>query len=115
MALQPLDRLWMKSKIDENTGCWLWLGATDGRKGYGRIRFNKKKISTHRLSAHLYLKLDLFDKILRALHKHICPNKNCWNPEHLYIGTDRDNSKDAIESGVLINRKVGSQKNWRKF
>lgn len=30
---------------------------------------------------------------------HTCDNKSCVNSEHLYEGTPRDNSKDAVERG----------------
>ena len=32
--------------------------------------------------------------ILQSVIKLICPNKNCWNPEHIYIGTYYENSQD---------------------
>ena len=36
---------------------------------------------------------------LHALHKKSCPNRHCWNPEHLYAGTYEDNVNDKIELG----------------
>lgn len=111
MALSILDRL--KQKTIYKDTCWLYTGGNDGRKGYGKIRFLGKKVAVHRVSCHLFHKLDLNDKSLRALHKLECLNKNCWNPEHLYIGTDKDNGRDMIDSGILINRKVGNHEHER--
>jgi len=35
---------------------------------------------------------------LHVLHKIICPNRRYWNPQHLYLGTQSDNSKDAVKT-----------------
>jgi len=101
MALPILDRLKNSTIIDDKTGCWLYIGGNDGRKGYGKIRFRYRKVAVHRVSAHLYLGLDLTNNNLQALHKQNCPNKNCWNPEHLYVGTHHDNMQDALEKVVI--------------
>lgn len=113
MALSIIDRLNEKTVIDDN-GCWIWTGGNDGHHGYGKIRFNGKKERINRVSACLFLGLDLNDNTVQALHKQICPNKKCWNPDHLYIGTRKDNAKDALELGKYRGRKVGSRQNWRK-
>lgn len=34
------------------------------------------------------------------LHIRECPNKNCWNPNHLYEGTHRDNVLDSVAIGT---------------
>lgn len=104
MAAPILVRLNDKTIKDEKTGCWLWKGGNDGWKNYGSIRFNGIKTKVHRVSAHLYHGLNLQDKNLQALHKLNCPNKNCWNPEHLYIGTHSDNVSDMVLSGILLKR-----------
>ena len=83
-------------KLEENTtkiaGCWLFEGPLDGQ-GYGAIRYDGKQVGVHRLSAHLFLGFNL-DSDMWILHKRECPNKNCWNPEHLYIGTPKENTRD---------------------
>jgi len=112
MALSILERL--RAKTEYIGECWLYRGAHDD-KGYGRIRFEGKKRHVNRVSCYLFHGLDLLDETLHALHKwRICPNKSCWNPEHLYIGTNKDNVKDTVESGVLKSRRVGNQSHRRK-
>lgn len=114
MALNVIDRLNDKTIKCQETGCWLYTGSNDGYGRYGKARFGGVKVAVHRISAHLFLGLDLTDDRLRALHKPICPNKNCWNPDHLYVGTDRDNSRDMINAGVLFTRVKGVNKFTRR-
>jgi hypothetical protein len=65
---------------------------------YGRLSFRGKKFLGHRLSAWIYFNLPLYSEDL-VLHKQICQYKNCWNPEHIYIGNASDNNKDAYKLG----------------
>lgn len=107
-----LNRL--KQKTIYQNDCWLYTGYKT-KKGYGQINIDYKVEYVHRVSANLFHGLDLNDKTLQALHKNICPNKHCWNPDHIYVGTDRDNKKDASELDKYHNRYPGSQKHRRKI
>lgn len=82
-------------KIDEKTGCWIFLG-TKYQGGYGQVCFMGRKIGAHRLSAHLWLGFDLND---RRCVLHRCDNPPCVNPKHLFIGTHKDNIQDSIAKG----------------
>jgi hypothetical protein len=55
-----------------------------------------RKEYCHRLSAHFYLKYDLKSD-LHVLHR--CDNPACFNPKHLFIGTQSDNQKDMASKG----------------
>lgn len=63
--------------------------------------FRGKSINASRVSAHVFLGLDLDDRKLQANHKPCCPHQDCWNPEHLYIGTQMENVKDFWKSNEL--------------
>ena len=89
-VLSQLERHTRKTE-----SCWLWTGGQNGH-GYGSIWINGKGYGVHRISAWLFLDLDLNDRGQLALHKDECPNKNCWNPDHLYVGTGSDNEADWI-------------------
>ena len=82
--------------IDASTNCWLWR-QKDKRRGYGKLTLNYKTIDVHRAAASVWLGLDLFSKLL-ALHK--CRNRHCFNPDHLYLGSYSDNTKDAVLEGT---------------
>jgi len=82
-------RLLKRYKIVEND-CWEFTGAKDSH-GYGRIGYKNKVFSAHRLSFYLF-KHRLF-KGDCVLHK--CDNPRCINPEHLFLGTQKENMLDC--------------------
>ena len=82
-----LVRLHRKTTIDPITNCWLYTGYVE--EGYGRANFRGRSVRVHRISAHFHLGYDLTEKVLQVNHK--CKNKHCWNPEHLYVGTQLEN------------------------
>ena len=97
-------RLLIKRKIDDN-GCWIWTGCNNYL--YGILRVNRKNEFVHRISAWLYLDYDLFSN---EQINHKCDVKLCFNPEHLYIGSRSQNTKDSIFRGSFVNNLKG----WNK-
>jgi hypothetical protein len=88
---KPLwDRFWDKVVVTDT--CWLWVGAKTRRKfGYGAIRgCGDVKLLAHRLSFEKY-KGQIPNGMLVL---HTCDNPLCVNPEHLFIGTQKDNMRD---------------------
>ncbi len=83
------ERLFDKYELDSKTGCWLFLGAKN-EKGYGLIRIKRKLYKIHRVSYEYFIGPLIND----ALHVKQCPNRNCFNPTHLYDGTHQDNMND---------------------
>lgn len=96
------NRLLKKRIINLKTGCWEWVG-TKIKQGYGHISWNGKQTRVHRLSAYLWMNFD-FNKNLEICHK--CDNPACFNPEHLFVGTHKDNAKDMINK----NRQARGEK-----
>jgi hypothetical protein len=90
-----LERL-LKNTKEEN-GCWIWCGGTRVKSGYGGIKVNGKTISTHRYSYQLHY--GAIPAGLFVCHK--CDNPKCINPDHLFLGTNSDNMKDAYNKGRL--------------
>jgi hypothetical protein len=81
------------------TPCWIWTGAKTDR-GYGNILRYYKSYRVHRLAAKLWLAN--FIESLKVLHK--CDIPLCFNPDHLFQGTQKDNVYDSISKG--------RHKNW---
>jgi hypothetical protein len=85
---------------NKSTGCWNWTASSD-EFGYGRFRVGEKLVGAHRFSW-----VSNFGEIpdgLLVCHK--CDTPSCVNPDHLFLGTDADNSRDKMEKGRLGNRK----------
>lgn len=80
--------------------CWAFMGKPYGSTGHCKVGFNGKKVMLHRLSAHIHWGFDL-DSPTLILHKPLCFLPNCWNPEHLYEGTKKDNAQDSILVGTF--------------
>ena len=71
-------------------GCWLWTRCRNER-GYGMFSHNgKKNIRAHRFAWELRYGPTPSDKF--CLHK--CDVRHCVNPDHLYLGSAADNTRD---------------------
>lgn len=86
-----------------NTGCWEWTGSKN-QAGYGAITLTngsiKYTIRVHRIS-YFVRYFEFPQDGLCVLHK--CDNPKCFNPEHLCIGTQKQNMKDAVNKGRVRN------------
>lgn len=78
-----------------SNSCWLWTSGKT-KFGYGTLRNNLgKQERAHRIAYALYVG-EIPDGLL-VLHK--CDVPACVNPEHLFLGTYKDNSVDMINKG----------------
>ena len=105
VAMVPLkDRIQARS-FDAPNGCVEWTGSVT-EHGYGRMSYRNRVERVHRLVAHLHLGLDLNDPRVKVLHK--CDNPPCVNPDHLYLGNQKENVRDMVERG----RNYGGPSKW---
>lgn len=84
-------RLLKYTKVED--GHWLWTGYKMPA-GHGQIRINYRLVLMNRLSAHIYHGLDLDDAHSQANHKDECRIAACWNPAHIYVGSQQENMVD---------------------
>jgi HNH endonuclease len=82
-------------KINEQTDCWIWQGGTNNI-GYGFIRDGKRMRTAHRVSfeIHNHQKIPKFMCVC-----HTCDNPLCVNPDHLWLGTRKQNYDDMVNKG----------------
>src|SRR5271165_4726377 len=93
-----MKRFW--DKVEKTDGCWNWK-AYIGPDGYGRFGFRGKIPGPHRVSWELS-----FGPIPDGLNVcHKCDNRRCVRPDHLFLGTDRDNILDCIRKGRRNTRR----------
>jgi hypothetical protein len=97
---QPVvERFWEKVNRDgpisrlELGPCWVWTNATNGH--YGKIGVEGRPVSVHRVSWELHY--GPVPEGLLVLHH--CDEQLCVKPDHLFLGTHRDNTQDMVQKG----------------
>lgn len=81
-------RFWSYVTI-ENGGCWNWSAGTFGGR-YGQFRLGKKKVKAHRV-AWIISGKSIPNGLILCHH---CDNPKCVNPQHMFVGTHKDNAQD---------------------
>lgn len=104
MQLTPeqIARFW--TKVDKSGECWLWTGARK-HGNYGHLSLNGRFVGAHRVAYFLVHGID--PQALAVCHH--CDNPPCVRPDHLFLGTIRDNHQDMIQKGrqALPPRRAG--------
>lgn len=79
---------------EPNSGCWLWTGSLMW-KGYGNFNSGGGCERAHRVSWKLFVGPIPQGAILC----HRCDTPACVNPDHLYAGTPKQNTRDMMVRG----------------
>ncbi len=103
------DRL---SVIDENTGCWNWIG-TKLKIGYGTCNIEGIKTTAHRA---FYFLIYQYIAPGHEIH-HKCNNRSCINPDHLESLSHDDHvkvSSKAMQTHCIHGHEFSPQNTYYK-
>lgn len=84
--------------------CWEWPGSRNPQTGYGQMsnwRDGKRKLYTaHRIAFRAMV--GAIPPGQQVLHR--CDNRPCFNPAHLFLGSQLVNMRDMINKGRASHR-----------
>lgn len=107
MQSQRAKALSLKARtIESPSGCWEWIGGRHG-VGYGCVPAS--------MGGGRYAHRAMYESVCGTIPQgmyvlHTCDNRLCINPEHLWLGTHRDNIADM---NAKSRQKGGSLPNER--
>ena len=98
----------------DSRGCLLWPHSRNPKSGYGQMTLwdgNKRRLATtHRMSFSI-----AFGNIPTGLEVcHRCDVPACFNPKHLFPGTQQDNMRDCVAKGRAGDYPARIRKGWRQ-
>jgi hypothetical protein len=104
------DRFWPKV-VQDPDGCWGWTAHLDhngypqiGRGGRGNGMTRASRVSWELHNGPIPEGLSV---------RHRCDNRICTRPDHLELGTQADNMRDAKDRGRIRNNPPRGIAHWK--
>ena len=95
-----MKRFW--DKVDRGGDCWEWM-ACKNIHGYGQFRVDDKIRLSHRVSWEM-ANCEIPNGLCVCHH---CDNPGCVNPDHLFLGAQKDNVNDMTQKERAPDRSGG--------
>ena len=92
------ERIALRVKLDESTGCILWQGAKTS-KGYGSIQVRGREVAVHRVAyeeAHGPIPDGM-------MVDHRCYSRSCVNTQHMRVVTRAQNGQNRDNKNVTAS------------
>ena len=97
-----IDRFFEKVVGGKGIHCWEW-GSGRNSYGYGAFAINGQNYAAHRVSYVIYYGIDPGEMLVC----HACDNPPCVNPQHLWLGDNQSNQRDASSKGSASRGRWG--------
>ncbi len=94
------ERFWFSVfPLEGPNACWLWGAGRKRAEWYGRFRWEAgKEVASHRAAYLLFVgEIPLNMEVC-----HTCDVRGCVRPDHLFLGTHRENMRDAKRKGRAV-------------
>ena len=104
MGQDDIKKFWSRVRRKESDKCWDWTGSLRSPRGYGQIKIKGKTKAAHRVSWEIKNgPIPAGDMKGTMCVLHHCDNKKCVNPEHLFVGSQKDNVADMYSKGRNVD------------
>lgn len=89
------NRFW--ARVYKTWNCWFWIGGMN--RGYGAM---VPDTYSQNIPAHVFsYRMHKGEIPPGMLVMHTCDTPQCVNPDHLILGTSKDNAKDSANKGTV--------------
>lgn len=95
----PLEDALLARREITDTGCWMWTGFIQG--GYGR--FKREDFGTHLVHRQAFMLWREQIPSSVPIH-HKCGNSPCFNPDHLQVASQADNTLEMLGRRAFAGR-----------
>ena len=89
--MREIKETLLRRRIITKSNCWEWTGAVDSH-GYGNIFYQGMTQKVSRVSFKVFR-----NDPGKLFVCHSCYNPPCFNPDHLFSGTSKDNQLDSVK------------------
>ena len=103
---EDINRFWNKINFEGDKNCWVYEGTRSSKNNdYCVFWINDKNIGAHRFSYIIHNNFKSLNSNEFVCHK--CDHPWCVNPDHLFLGTAKDNTQDMMNKN-RNNPPIGS-------